>query len=282
MKITPFDSRCSLLVLSCDAYADLWRPFFTLLIQNWPACPYRVFLGAGVLKFDAPDVTTLGSNAGRDWSQCVLDYLEQIPTPYVLLMLDDFFLRRKVTGDEIHHCLDFAEHNNAKQVRLVPRPGPSRNIPGVKWIGWCDPDLRYRISTQAAIWDKQALIGLLRGGESAWQFERNASKRAAAEPGGYFASRRALLPYTGLFAHHVVEKGKWLPHERWIFSRKRVGCDFSKRAVLGWSPTLVCQAARLTHLTLSWFPYRRAEWLRRSVRRVVSWFVPSWLEQLGG
>lgn len=258
------DPRCSLLVLSCDAYADLWRPFFVLLRQRWPDCPYELFLGAGALTFNDPGVTTIGSCAGRDWSRCVLDYIEQIPTPYVLLMLDDFFLRRNVVTEEIRHCLDFAERYHAKQVRLVPRPGPTGKIPGEKWIGLCAHDLRYRISTQGAIWDKNALANLLSPGESAWQFERNANARANHLTSGFYSTWKPVLPYIGLLAHHVVEKGCWLPHEKWIFSKKKINCEFEKRPCLSWSRTLLYQAAWLLHRFREMLPYRYSERIRQA------------------
>lgn len=278
----PLDSRCSLLVLSCDAYADLWQPFFSLLREKWPDCPYPIFLGAGTLRCDNPGVTTLGSGAGHDWSRCVLDYLEQLPSPYVLVMLDDFFLRKTVESDLIRHCLNFAERNHAKQVRLIPRPGPTRKVSGEKWVGSCMPDLRYRVSTQAAIWERKALMELLRPGESAWQFEQNANQRASQCKYGYYAAWKTLLPYSGLLAHHVVEKGRWLPHEKWIFSRQSIGCDFSKRATLGWKPTLFCQVARLAQMILSLLPYRLAELARRSLRKIATLLFPRAVKRLGG
>ena len=36
---------CSVLVPSCDAYADLWIPFFALFWRYWSDCPFPVYLG---------------------------------------------------------------------------------------------------------------------------------------------------------------------------------------------------------------------------------------------
>src|SRR5580693_7705583 len=95
------NTDCALLVMSCDAYADLWKPFFTLLHRHWPDCPLPVYLGTGQLGCDDPSVTVLHSDGGRDWSQCARDYLDQLPHTHVLMMLDDFLLRQDVPTDKV-------------------------------------------------------------------------------------------------------------------------------------------------------------------------------------
>ena len=40
------DERVTLLVPSCDRYADLWPPFFALLRRQWPDCPFPVVVGS--------------------------------------------------------------------------------------------------------------------------------------------------------------------------------------------------------------------------------------------
>jgi hypothetical protein len=274
--------HCSLLVLSCDAYRDLWPPFFALLRHRWPDCRYPCYLGAGSLHSGEKDVITLNSSAGRDWSGCLLDYLDQIPTPYVLLMLDDFFLRRRVDGKLIDDCLLFAERCKARQVRLIPRPGPTRKIAGSNLIGECEAGVRYRVCAQASIWDKRQLGDLLARGESAWEFEHNATFRAESQPAGHYCARRAVLPYEGLFAHHVVEKGCWLPHEKWIFGRQRIGCDFRVRKTLPWGQTLACFLAKIFIGTTNAVPLPISNTIRALVRRGMMLIMPQVLRRLSG
>ena len=274
--------RCSLLVLSCDAYCDLWRPFFVLLRREWPDCPYLCYLGAGRVGSKEKGVITLYSGAGRDWSGCLLDYLDQIPTPYVLLMLDDFFLRRRVDDKLIDDCLLFAERHQASQVRLIPRPGPSRKIAGNNYIGECEAGVRYRVCAQASIWDKRHLRNLLVRGESAWEFEHNATLRAESQPAGHYCARRAVLPYQGLFAHHVVEKGCWLPHEKWIFGRQRIGCDFCVRKTLPWGQTLACFLAKIFIGTANAVPLPISNAIRALLRRGMMLVMPQVLRRLSG
>jgi hypothetical protein len=260
---------CSLLVVSCDAYADLWTPFFNLLRRHWGDCPFPVYLGSGLLDGQQPGVTTLYSNGGRDWSRCMSDYLEALATPYVLLMLDDFFLRRAVLTPQVLHCLEFAKARDAVQVRLIPRPGPTERVPGETIVGGCAAGLPYRLSTQAAIWNRGALVRLLRPGETIWEFEHNGNERALANRTGYYSTWREVLPYQGLFAHHVVEKGKWLLHEKWIFGRQCIGCDFTRRGTLPLRQMLFYHAIRTMDNLLGVFPWKWKNCIKRRLKRLL-------------
>ena len=37
-------SDSAILILSCDKFSDLWKPFFDLFWKYWPDCPYNVYL----------------------------------------------------------------------------------------------------------------------------------------------------------------------------------------------------------------------------------------------
>lgn len=273
---------CALLVVSCDPYADLWPPFFTLLERHWPDCPFPVLLGTGETSPAPAGIKLLRSAGGKNWSRCLRDYLDAVPQPYVLMMLDDFFLRERVSTPRIVACLDFARRNRAAQVRLVPRPKPTESLPGEGNIGLSAPGTPYRLSTQAAIWDRQKLRALLAENESIWEFEINGNARAERLPDGFYSVRRAVLPYEGRLAHHVVEKGKWFPHEKWIFGRLDIGCDFSRRGTLPWSYTLFYHAVQTSNRLLSCLPLPWTLWLKPRLKRFLSPVLGSQFSRLRG
>lgn len=259
---------CALLVLSCDAYADLWPPFFTLLRRNWPDCPFPIYLGTGEASQAPAGVIVLRSDGGKDWSRCLLNYLDALPQSHVLLMLDDFFLRDLVLNEEILYCLRFAQIRKAIQLRLIPRPKPTDRLTNEKNIGISTPGSPYRLSTQAAIWDRRELRALLRENESIWEFEHNGNLRATEQGGGFYSVWRPVLPYAGWFAHHVVEKGRWLPHEKWIFLRQNVGCNFSCRRTLPARHVLTYHLAQTLDRALDAFSWQTKKRIK------------SWLKQL--
>jgi hypothetical protein len=275
------NTDCALLVMSCDAYADLWKPFFTLLHRHWPDCPFPVYLGTGQLACDDPGVIVLRSDGGRDWSRCALDYLGQISQAHVLVMLDDFFLRESVCTSDVFHCLDFARQHAAVLVRLIPRPKPTDCLPNEKLIGESKAGSPYRLSTQAAIWNREALRALLRTNESIWDFENGGNARADSIPTGFFSVWRGVLSYEGRFAHHVIEKGKWLPSEKWIFRRQNIGCDFSRRETLSFQPTLFYYSAQIFDRSLNIFPWRTKARIKRTLKSMLRPFFHRSIERLG-
>lgn len=273
----PAPGDCALLVVSCDPYADLWPPFFALLRRHWPDCPFPVYLGTGENGPPPDGIAVLRSAGGKDWSRCVRDYLDALPQPYVLMMLDDFFLRRTVATGDVLRCLRFAMAQQALQVRLIPRPRPTTHLPEEALVGACAPGSPYRLSTQAAIWDRKKLRDLLVENESIWEFEHNGNRRADAWPDGFYSVWRPVLPYEGWLAHHVVEKGKWLPHEKWFFGRQGIGCDFSRRGTLPARQLLAYHLSQgLDHL-LDVFGWKTKKRIKARLRR---WLAPLFRQQM--
>jgi hypothetical protein len=221
-------SRCAVLVPSCDAYADLWTPFFTLFWRHWPDCPFPVYLGANRLHFDHPRVVTLLSDQGTGWSNRVREHVAAVPAPYLLLVLEDFFWRRPTPTREVIGLLETLRRLDGEMLRLTNRPPPDQLVPGAPAIGRIRPGAPFRVSTQTAFWRRSTLLALMRPDETIWEFEVDGSRRSDRWPDGFYSTWRQILPY----GYHVVEKGKWFRHEARRFGRMGIGCDFAARPVM--------------------------------------------------
>jgi len=220
------DYDCTLLVSSCDRYADLWEPYFSLLRMHWHDCPFPVALITESKRPAIPNVRPLCLGNGSDWSTLLLKALDAVDTPYILLTLEDFFLRRPVDTAGVMKLYHEMQQKSLSMLRLIPRPGPTIVMGNIEY-GGIAVGAPYKVSTQAAFWRSETLRQLLVSGETAWQFEVNGSKRIA-ELGGFAAVWRETLPYR----HHVVERGKWFPWAYWIFSRMNIGVDPAARPVM--------------------------------------------------
>lgn len=225
------DYDCTLLVSSCDHYADLWEPYFSLLHMHWHDCPFPVALITENKHPSIPNVLPLCLGNGSDWSTLLLKALDAVDTPYILLTLEDFFLHRPVDTAVVVNLYYEMRQKSLNMLRLIPRPGPTIAMGNTEYggIALCAP---YKVSTQAAFWRSETLRQLLVSGETVWQFEVNGSKRSA-ELGGFAAVWREALPYR----HHVVERGKWFPWAYWKFSRMNIGVDPTARSVMTVSET---------------------------------------------
>lgn len=234
-------SDASILVVSCDRYADLWRPFFNLMWRYWPDAPFKIYLGANFLVYNDSRVETLTIGEDPGWSTGLKRMLEQIESPAIVLMLEDFFLRRPVDTEAVVSCLRAFDHLGAHMVRLVPRPGPDRRAPGFPFLGAIRPSSPYRVSTQGTLWQKTALLSLVREGENIWDFELNGTVRSQVSETGYYCVRKDVLTY----GHHVIERGKWLRREARRFGGMDIGCDFSRRPVMSFREDLRWRMSRL-------------------------------------
>jgi len=235
------ECQCTLVVSSCDNYSDLWLPFFNLLKIHWPDCPYKILLITEEKYFNYKGVISTQIGPGLDWSTLLGRSLDMVKTPYVLFMLEDFFLRSVVDSELLQKNLENMNRSSIEMLRLIP----SKKIP--IWSGshsnYSNISLkeRYRVSTQGAFWKLEVLQDLVNPGESAWEFEINGTKRSSLNQSGkFFSVNKALLPY----GHHVVERGKWFPWEARRFKKMNIGCNFSKRRVMSWWDSLLWYARK--------------------------------------
>jgi hypothetical protein len=217
-------------VVSHDGCADIWPGFFGLMSRFWVDLPYPLYLISNHLAFPDKSITTLRVGDDQSWSDTLARGLERIPSRYVLLILDDFFLTGPVDTALVLRTHDAMVAKGAAYLRLVPNPAADEPCPDLPpdlpMIGTINKGAPYRASLQMAFWLRSALIDLLRRGESAWDFEIKGSRRSDAmrEPflgacGGF-----PIIPY-----RHVLRRGKLLPDAVRFFAPFGVSFDFSKR-----------------------------------------------------
>ena len=200
--------KVAVLIVSCDKYCDLWEPFCAFMSRYWPDCPFRVFLLANHMDWSHDGVTTLRVGPDRSWSDSLRTAVQRLGATYVLTIQDDFLLEAPVSTEAVVRAVGELHQRGGAYLRLVPTL-----VPPWRWIGRPRPDTvaippssPYRISTQASVWRSDALLGLLRPGESPWQMEIWGSERTSAEALGFLSSTSAILRY---HPHGAVIRGKW-------------------------------------------------------------------------
>lgn len=220
-----------LLVVSCDSYADVWQPFFTLFFRYWPDCPYPVFLGANNRIFPDRRVRTIPVGEDRDWSSNLLAMLRMIPGDDLLLMQEDFLLDKTVDTARVVRLIENARKMKAACMRLMPIPGPDIPCPDDGEIGWIRKGSAYRVSLQAAWWDKQILMSLIKPGESPWQYEQQGSRRSE-ELDPPFLSLRRNVGYPLDYFTTAVFRGYWEPGAVALCKREGIDVDLTARGMM--------------------------------------------------
>ncbi len=217
---------CAVLVMSCDAYRDLWRPFFTLFWRYWADCQFPIYLGANRAEHKDGRVTTICAGDG-EWSRRLRFCLERMQEEYILLLLEDYFFVRPISTAAIVDALKLLHSVAGAVLRLYPFPGPDMEVSRHRNFGRIHPLAPYRVSTQAAIWDRRELLRLLHDDETIWDFEWKGTKRSRSQPEKFYSCYEALLPY-----RQVVERGQWFWSAARKYGKEDIGCDFSARPVM--------------------------------------------------
>lgn len=220
---------CCLLVVSCDRYADVWDPFFSLFHRYWTDCPYKVFLSSNMQQYSDPAVITVMTGIDLDWSRSLLTAISSPKIqryPYLLVILEDLMLYQHVDTITVQNCLNFLKEGNGNYLRLVPIPPPDKPLLVPTWLGEISEGAPYRASLQASIWRREYLRSLLKPGESPWDFEVLASRRSDIHK-GFYCTRKRVLHY-----HNSIERGLWLPQVVEFLNKEGIIWDKNRRGVL--------------------------------------------------
>ena len=201
---------CTVLVCSCDKYADLLSPFSLLWRKFWPDCPFQTVLvtetapTSGDLCFDK----IVSCGRGGSWCSRLVVALKQIDTPYVLMLCDDYYLRERVDTERILNRLGQAKEFDAFNLRMIPNPVPGRSNSMPFGHG---TDLyqykygtAYSIATQAGLWNRAFLSSLAEGKSSIWEFERYGSFDRKASEKPLLVTPTKEFPFVD-----AVHKGYW-------------------------------------------------------------------------
>jgi hypothetical protein len=211
-------------VLSCDAYSDLWTPFFHCFTKQWSDCPFPVYLESNQIDRTFAGVKTIPVGRGGTWSQDLRRFLEQIPETHVLIFLEDVFLTAPVVTHKVSRYFDDATALNASYFRLRPVPMPDSRVQA--GIGRLSPDALWRTAAAFAIWNKSRLLDILDDRENAWEFDTGSFVRTRADP-NFYCTYRFVFSFC-----HGVQKGKWFPWSYLRMKWKGVPLEKNRRRIM--------------------------------------------------
>jgi len=236
-------SKYCVLVSSCDAYADCWLPFFSLLERYWPTPRPPVYLNTETQSFVFPGLDVRCPRVSRNsrksltWSERLLRCLETIPYEVILYVQEDYFLKAQVDVTMMKSLVDLMLDDSVSHISLVAdgRPGQRSRYPCLSHIA---RSAEYRISAQAGLWRLAALRSYLRSHETIWEFEWYGTRRARRRKDTFFfvneeyteiTGRELVFPYDGT----GVEQGLWRRSVvEDLFARHGIAVDYSGRGFL--------------------------------------------------
>lgn len=234
LKHIDVTKELSILVSTCDRYSDAWAPFLDLFRRFWPDCKYRVYMMTNGAEIPDPRVHPIHLDAALDWSTSLRSALSVIPSSYVLLLLEDYFIGRPVKSPCVDKMLDCQIRMGWDCLRIFPVPpgdGEDAELEGFRYVR---NDSKYSACTQASIWKRDILSSLLVDGENGWQFEDNASGRLARTSARVVSVVEARdWDYPISYFCTAIVQAKWHPGAIRMCRRLGVAVDTSLRPMRG-------------------------------------------------
>lgn len=235
------DYNYSVFVPSTDSYKDTWDAFFMLFKIYWPEYNGVIYLSTETEDFSYPGlnihVIKIGSNRRYTWSECLLNAINQIDSDYVLFILDDLFLDKRVNNQKIN---SFVQEMIKEKISLLYLTNQSTSGPFIKNKNEDFYELTqnasYRIGALIALWDKTAFSRYVKSDENPWEFEIFGTKRASLIKDKVFCVNTEK--YNGkdnwVISHTIptgITRGKWNDCVFDLFEKHSIKIDYSKRGI---------------------------------------------------
>jgi hypothetical protein len=193
----------------------LWKDYEKLFNKYWLLDTHNVVIGetksSKTNNFDFITPGLLRGNSGKDlWGKRMLCGLEKIKTPYVFVMLIDYYLAHDITQSFIEEQLEFLELNDANKI-IIDENAPKAYTFGVsshpyyKFDNYSD----YQTSVMPAIWKTEWLRNVIEKNDDPWIFETVGTDRIKGQDNKVYLNMREAPIY-----YNVIRKRKYIP-EQW-------------------------------------------------------------------
>ena len=140
----------------------------------------------------------------KKWGEVIITNLYQIKSKYILFLLDDYFLQKTVNTKLMQNIFQKTEEIGAKYVKLTENGLPLINSPSEEAITFLKVQKKdiYGTSLQAAVWNRDFFLNVLKPNETPWDFERNVRDRWGNPDGMYYLDKQPLDIKFGGVMHH--------------------------------------------------------------------------------
>lgn len=184
----------TIIYCSCDRYKCLWPGFFHLFKKYFPEFKGSIILNSEKETYEYPGIKITRpacDMTGYTWSERLLKSLEITQTPFVLLWLDDFWLKSPIDLNVLQECVNLM-HSSSK-IKLFTfgwQPGNNKDDhlhPKFELRGRFAP---YRVNAQIGLWRTDYLTKIIKSKETPWQFELNGSFRSSLYGGKLYSLKK--------------------------------------------------------------------------------------------
>jgi hypothetical protein len=202
-------------VITCDKYSWALKGFVQQFQKYWSSLQPVVIAGYTKPDYDLPDnfefhsirETEYGKN---EWSNGLIDFLQKVNDEHFVLMLEDYWLCRRVDNEAVNSLHDLAKiQANILRIDLTDDrqyAGDRVDFNYLPYWGhndliWTPPTSPYQMSLQAGLWSRKNMLSVLNRNESAWQVEIGGTARNLAKRDDLWVlgTRQKPMRYANIF-----------------------------------------------------------------------------------
>lgn len=229
----------TILLCTCDKYEDIWPLFFHFFEKYWPDCPCEIVLNTESKsfsheKYNIKSYNLYSSDSIVSYGKRMIDHLDKIKTKYVLILLDDFFIRKPVDAKKLLTILNWLEDDETIACfnfdSLRNKAVDDGKYPGFLLM----PEFgEYKYNLQSAIWNKDTFRKAWRENESPWDWELYGNCRSFNCDNKFYtldAFDNSPIYYAQDKDCRAIIQGKWvLADIEPLFEKEKLDMDFSIR-----------------------------------------------------
>lgn len=234
-------SNMAILVNTSDGFADCWMPFFSLFKKySSSLATVPIYLNTERLSYKenglnlkAIAVWPSSEHERPTWSSCLIRALDYISEEYVLYVQEDYFLKQSIREEYIERALYFLKNNEMFHAVYLNKYGPNFKDGNLLYSNIVEvpKSSNYLVSTQAAIWRRDALRSHCRDWENGWMFEKFATWRAKSSLAKFASIEKHIIEQEPVFDYLYtgVMKGKWHSGCQALFEKNDITVNFTTR-----------------------------------------------------
>ena len=214
-----------IVVMSCDKNQDLWKPFYLCMEKYWKNHPEIIYSTETLVN---PYYKTICRNLPiEQWTKRVYETCKDLDCKYILLMVDDLFIREPVCNTLIEVLCGFVVGGYG--ALNMEKSFDQNDTPLNDKIMVRNQFGKYKTSVMCQLWQKRVLLETFNCCLDPWQFEK-------LNNGGCHSF---LISKYGDFINwgygerkwFGIRKGKWCKECKEFFDKEGIEVDYSIRGL---------------------------------------------------
>lgn len=229
-----------IVVNSCDAYSDVWLPFFCAFRENWPDCKCKIILNTETksFSFDGLNIISLQlSELERNisWGARLKKAVALTDSEYLLMLFDDFILEGQVDVAEVEKCLRHLQENPDISAFYFINSGidvvEDQRFEGYSQV---EHNAYYKINSAPGLWRRAHLSKYTGNQDTPWAWEFFGTARTFKSTDNFYVMKSDHIhPFK--YQHQLggaIHRGKWV--EKVIFPaivKYKIDLDLAQRGI---------------------------------------------------